>query len=486
MESRSFARRLAAAALAVSQLASAQNPGTATPEVHPPLTTWKCTTGGGCVAQNTSVVLDWNYRWMHTATGYDSCTTSSGINSTLCPNEATCAQNCVIEGANYTAAGVQTSGSSLTLNQYVQGSTGLTSASPRTYLLDSDGNYVMMQLLNQELSFDVDLSTLPCGENGALYLSEMSATGGRNEYNTGGANYGSGYCDAQCPVETFKNGTLNTNNSGFCCNEMDILEANSRANAFTPHPCNAAGTDCDKGGCGFNPYAQGNKNYWAPGGTLDTSKPFTVTTQFATNDGTKTGTLAFITRKYVQNGQVLASAVSGGDTITTSWCNAADSSAATFGSLTTMGQALGRGMVLVFSVWNDNGQYMNWLDSGNNGPCSSTEGNPATIQQNYPDTHVVFSNIKWGDIGSTVNTGGSVSSSSSSASKTTSTPTSVKTASTPVKSTSTTSSVKTTTTANGATQTHWGQCGGQGYSGPTQCAAPYACQTQNAYYAQCL
>ncbi len=35
-------------------------------------------------------------------------------------------------------------------------------------------------------------------------------------------------------------------------------------------------------------------------------------------------------------------------------------------------------------------------------------------------------------------------------------------------------------------QSHWGQCGGSGYSGPTSCIAPYSCETQNPYYAQCL
>ena len=392
-----------AAAVALFQLASAQQPGTSTPEVHPQLLTQKCTKAGGCVQQDTSVVLDWGYRWIHT-TDYESCTTSSGaINSTLCPDEATCAKNCFIEGANYTAMGVQTSGNSLTMNQFTLSNGAYSNASPRLYLLDSDGDYVAMHLLGQELAFEVDLSTLPCGENGALYLSEMDPTGGRNEYNTGAANYGSGYCDAQCPVETFKNGTLNTNNSDYCCNEMDVLESNSAASAFTPHPCAADASNCDKGGCGFNAYAQGYKNYWAPGGTLDTSKPFTIITQFITNDGTTTGTLSQIKRIYQQNGKTVPSAVSGasGDSINATWCDSVDSSASQFGSLTTMGQALGRGMVLVFSIWNDNSQDMNWLDSGSAGPCSSTAGNPATIQAQDPTTHVVFSNIKWGDIGST-------------------------------------------------------------------------------------
>jgi len=43
-----------------------------------------------------------------------------------------------------------------------------------------------------------------------------------------------------------------------------------------------------------------------------------------------------------------------------------------------------------------------------------------------------------------------------------------------------------TTPAGGAgTQSMYGQCGGQGYSGPTKCVASATCKTQNAYYAQC-
>ena len=54
------------------------------------------------------------------------------------------------------------------------------------------------------------------------------------------------------------------------------------------------------------------------------------------------------------------------------------------------------------SIWNDDSaQQMSWLDQGNNGPCQKGEGAPANIKAKYPNTHVVFSNIRWGDIGST-------------------------------------------------------------------------------------
>ncbi|EJD43596.1 putative acetyl xylan esterase [Auricularia subglabra TFB-10046 SS5] len=39
---------------------------------------------------------------------------------------------------------------------------------------------------------------------------------------------------------------------------------------------------------------------------------------------------------------------------------------------------------------------------------------------------------------------------------------------------------------SGQTVAHWGQCGGQGWTGPTVCAAPFTCQAANAYYSQCL
>ena len=44
---------------------------------------------------------------------------------------------------------------------------------------------------------------------------------------------------------------------------------------------------------------------------------------------------------------------------------------------------------------------MTWLDSGEAGPCNSTEGNPSFITTVEPEPEVTFSNIKWGEIGTT-------------------------------------------------------------------------------------
>ncbi|KAH6670309.1 Alpha/Beta hydrolase protein [Plectosphaerella plurivora] len=42
------------------------------------------------------------------------------------------------------------------------------------------------------------------------------------------------------------------------------------------------------------------------------------------------------------------------------------------------------------------------------------------------------------------------------------------------------------TPAPGPSQTLWGQCGGNGWNGPTTCVTTARCTTQNAWYAQCV
>ncbi|KUI56151.1 Endoglucanase cel12C [Cytospora mali] len=59
---------------------------------------------------------------------------------------------------------------------------------------------------------------------------------------------------------------------------------------------------------------------------------------------------------------------------------------------------------------------------------------------------------------------------------------------TTTKATTTTTKATTTTTTSGSTSSasHYAQCGGSGYTGPTACASPYACVSANPYYSQCL
>lgn len=420
-------------------IALAQQQGTYTPEVHPQLLSQNCTSAG-CRTLNTSVVLDSNYRWLHNVGGYDSCN-PAGLSPDYCPNVTACATNCALEGVNYASNGVTTSGSSVTLNLFFNG----TSRSPRIYLLANETTYSLFQLLNKEFTYTVDVSKVPCGVNGALYLSEMSANGGASDLNTAGAKYGTGYCDAQCPKNNFLdtpegleaniNGTM-----GACCNEMDIWEANNAANALTPHPCDAVGTQactgtactndlisgvCDQAGCDFNPFRMGNQAFYGPNDTVDTTKPFTVVTQFITDNNQTTGTLSAINRIYKQNNRTIQNSfvsVSGMsstyNSISDSYCEAEafafdegdDFTFKARGGMTQMGGALGRGMVLVMSIWEDSGSFMQWLDGqtgditepGNwRGPCSTSSGQPDEILADYPDAAVTFSNIKIGDLGTT-------------------------------------------------------------------------------------
>jgi hypothetical protein len=56
---------------------------------------------------------------------------------------------------------------------------------------------------------------------------------------------------------------------------------------------------CDKSGCDFNSYRQGNTSFYGPGKTIDTTKKITAVTQFITSDGTANGDLVEIKRMYV-------------------------------------------------------------------------------------------------------------------------------------------------------------------------------------------
>jgi cellulose 1,4-beta-cellobiosidase len=53
----------------------------------------------------------------------------------------------------------------------------------------------------------------------------------------------------------------------------------------------------------------GDQNFYGTGMTVDTSKPFTIVTQFVTVDGTDTGALKQINRFYVQGGKVIPNSV---------------------------------------------------------------------------------------------------------------------------------------------------------------------------------
>lgn len=180
--------------------ARAQQIGTLTAEVHPSLTWQTCTAPGACTTTTGSITLDSNWRWTHSTSSSTNCYTGNTWDATLCPDDVTCAENCALDGADYSGTyGVTTTGDSLKIDFVTTSSQ--TNVGARLYLMASDTTYEKFNLLNKEFTFDVDVSHLPCGLNGALYMSDMPADGGvsTEPNNKAGAQYGTGYCDSQCP-----------------------------------------------------------------------------------------------------------------------------------------------------------------------------------------------------------------------------------------------------------------------------------------------
>lgn len=137
----------------------------------------------------------------------------------VCSGADDCTANCALEGATYeTTYGATTSGDELRLNFVTEHEYG-TNIGSRLYLMESDDAYQTFDLLGNELAFDVDLSTVGCGLNSALYFVAMEADGGMSSYptNAAGAKYGTGYCDAQCARDLkFVGGTVS------CCNPIPL------------------------------------------------------------------------------------------------------------------------------------------------------------------------------------------------------------------------------------------------------------------------
>ncbi|KAG9399979.1 hypothetical protein AC1031_010899 [Aphanomyces cochlioides] len=352
----------------------------------------------------------------------------------------------LVKSVDYVKAGVVTTGGKLDVQ-----------LNNRLYILEDDNNYKYYKLLNQEFTFDVDVSNVPCGGNAALYFVPMAKDGGKVGNNKAGAAYGTGYCDAQC-----------TGGINFINGEGNLANQGHFSNAFTSHPytindvftcsnsqeCNS----CDKGGCGVNPYGA-NHQFYGPDSsyTVDTTKPFSVVTPFITDDNTANGNLVQINRFYVQNAVAPINGSNGG--------------------LKAMGRALQTGMALAISVWTGD---MSWLDSGSNGPCPASP--PTVTSASYSMT-----NIRVGDIGSTTNVVVPPTPSTSPSTKApTAAPVSTKATSVPVtsKATSAPTSAPTMAKPSAGAVGAWGQCSGNNYAGPTTCVSGYKCNAYSEWYSQ--
>jgi len=458
-------------AISLSALSAlAQHMGTQTPEFHYPMPIKGCTKAAGCSSEAAAVVIDSNWRWTHQTGSVKNCYTGNTWDTSICPDPATCTQNCAIDGVDEKTwketYGIVGDKQGMMNYSFVTNGTYSRNVGGRTYLMEGEDKYKMFKLLNKEFTFDVDVSNMPCGLNGAVYFVEMDADGGLAKFpsNEAGAKLGTGYCDAQCPHDLkWINGEANiigwnssvtdpnagTGKYGTCCAELDIWEANKISTQMTTHGCTTEGQHrcegvecgdnakgqrfkgvCDKDGCDMNPYRMGVTDFFGPGPqfTLDTTKPMTVVTQFITSDGTDDGDLVEMRRKYVQNGKVIANAGSsyGGSksfsSITDEMCDTQKdyftdvNDFKVKGSLKSMGEAMKRGMVLTLSMWDDHEVGMIWLDAKDpypvpdgkkgaaRGTCSQGSGNPKLVESKYPHSNVIYSNVKYGELDSTYGT----------------------------------------------------------------------------------
>ncbi|KAJ8508287.1 hypothetical protein ONZ45_g9415 [Pleurotus djamor] len=426
----------------LASIGLAQQAGTIKPEVHPPLIVKQCPSASACLPSQRSIVLDASHRWTHHTSGTSSCYSGNTWNDLCTIDPIQCAQECAVEGAYYDAEhGVTTSGSEVRLNFVTNHQWGRTVGS-RVFLLADEVNYEMYRLANRELSFEVDVSEMPCGLKASFSLVDMPRDGGLSMFphNDAGAQYGTGYCDSQCPRNIkWINGEANSLNwtpystlkgkgsYGSCCREVALFHGNAFAHTWAAHPCPSQDAQrCDgEVECGDRPNYTYNRqpNFYGPGLTIDTDHPFSVTTQFITEDGTDHSVVVEIRRYYKQFGFVIP----GPSTSITPPPSSGMSSFGPFNSIkddfchdskqvfgetdvwdgagglqhTILPQGADRGKVLVMSIENDYDRQLEWLDAGDHGPCPAGSGVPEDVEGIYPNANVQFRDIRFGPLGST-------------------------------------------------------------------------------------
>merc|ERR1712137_511863 len=171
----------------------------------------------------------------------------------------------------------------------------------------------------------------------------------------------------------------------------------------------------DRNGCDINAFRFQVEDFYGPGSnfTVDTTKKFTIVTQFHESGGKLTG----VSQHYVQDGKKIEhpNYLGLGNTETDDLCakkaeamNDRDSFAE-FGGMAAVEASLKNGVTLVLSMWDDIDVHMNWLDSvmdgddasvlgQKRGTCDPKDGDPTTLREQYPESHVSYTNFKVRDI----------------------------------------------------------------------------------------
>ncbi|EAA28406.2 glycoside hydrolase family 7 protein [Neurospora crassa] len=322
--------------------------GTGIPEVHPRFRTQRCTKSGGCKTQQTYLVADARHRAFHNTEG--AIVKCSAANKVLCLDEATCAKNCILNGVEYGSLGMLASDTAVTLRNYLFDGKKHRTISPRVYLLAEDGeDYEPIKLPVKPIN---QLSGKPG------FLRRLLQQ--------------NGHLGSQLACHDHDFASLQANGPFLCngdqCDELEKSGSGMRA----------------RKGCGINPFRLGAPEFYGKDQEhkVDTSRPFTVVTRFFTDDNSTTGALTEIRRVYIQDGKTFPATYSsnikalnhantspsGGKfeaALTEGYCSARGfDDHVRLDGLKTMGQALGRGMIMVLSIWNSERDSMAWLDAG--------------------------------------------------------------------------------------------------------------------------
>ena len=120
--------KVAICTILLASLVLAQGKDAQNKEDAPSLNFYTCTKASGCSHKPKKVVMDQNWRWIHNKGGYTNCYDGSSWNTTYCnENPLKCAQQCVLDGADYRGVyGVYTDNSNedLTLKFKVNNNVG--------------------------------------------------------------------------------------------------------------------------------------------------------------------------------------------------------------------------------------------------------------------------------------------------------------------------------------------------------------------------
>jgi len=214
-------------------------------------------------------------------------------------------------------------------------------------------NYFNFTLINKEVSYDINLGSVGCSCNAALFFVAMP--GYSKDGRIAHGDWNPYYCDAN-------------EIGGVWCWEHDTIEGNMHAMATTPHTCSGPPGEyiesCDKIGCATTALEMDPKGF-CPNAecTIDTRKPFRIHQKY---EASREGKLIRIANRLVQDGR------------TFSWDACTDPA-----YLETMTSALSNKMTMVFQLWGDSYENMSWLDkkTGCRGACNANS------------TEVTFSDI---------------------------------------------------------------------------------------------